>query len=83
MKGEDRDSTKGGLSKAIETEMIYNSTPPHYNVSHQFTYLVGMRDHCDKTLLQMRTNGEVNKKLSKKSEGQLKCLCWCKAQLFV
>jgi hypothetical protein len=29
---------------------------------------VAMRDFCNKTLLQMRTNSEVNKKLSKKLE---------------
>ncbi|HJS54973.1 MAG TPA: hypothetical protein VJ765_10525 [Chitinophagaceae bacterium] len=37
----------------------------------QFTYLVAMRDFCNKTALQMRANGEVNKKLSKKLEGGL------------
>jgi len=57
--------TKAGLAKAIETGTIYNSTSPYHNVSHEFTYLVAMRDYCDKTLSQMRTNGEVNKKLSK------------------
>ena len=30
-----------------------------------------MRDYCNKTLLQMRTNGEVNKKLSKELEREL------------
>ena len=58
--------TKVGLAKAIETGTIYNSTSPYHNVLHEFTYLVAMRDYCDKTLSQMRTNGEVNKKLSKK-----------------
>ena len=58
--------TKAGLAKAIETGTIYNSTSPYHNVSHEFTYLVAMRDYCNKTLLQMRDNGEVNKKLSKK-----------------
>ena len=66
IKGEDRDSTKAGLAKAIETGTVYNSTSPHHNVLHEFTYLVAMRDYCNKTLLQMRANGEVNKKLSKK-----------------
>src|SRR6187399_124760 len=65
IKGEDRDSTKAGLAKAIETGTIYNSTSPHHNVLHEFTYLVVMRDYCNKTLLEMRTNGEVNKKRSK------------------
>jgi hypothetical protein len=69
--GEDRDSTKGGLAKAIETETIYNSTSPHHNVLHEFTYLVAMRDYCNKTVLQMRANGEVNKKLSEKLEREL------------
>ena len=57
--------TKAGLAKAIEDGTIYNSTSPYHNDLHEFTYLVAMRDYCDKTLSQMRTNGEVNKKLSK------------------
>ena len=57
--------TKAGLAKAIETGTIYNSTSPYHNVSHEFTYLVVMRDYCNKTLSQMRANGEVNKKRSK------------------
>jgi len=71
IKGEDRDSTRAGLAKAIGTGTIYNSTSPHHNVLHEFTYLVAMRDYCNKTLLQMRANGEVNKKLSKKLEREL------------
>jgi len=76
IKGEDRDSTRAGLAKAIETGTIYNSTSPHHNVLHEFTYLVAMRDYCNKTLLQMHDNGEsdsyrMNKKLSKKLEGEL------------
>jgi len=63
--------TKAGLAKAIETGTIYNSTSPYHNVSHEFTYLVVMRDYCNKTLLQMRDNGEVNKKLSKKLKREL------------
>jgi len=63
--------TKAGLAKAIETGTIYNSTSPYHNVSHEFTYLVAMRDYCNKTLLQMRDNGEVNKKLSKKLKREL------------
>jgi len=68
--------TKAGLAKAIETGTIYNSTSPYHNVSHEFTYLVAMRDYCNKTLLQMRTNGEsdsyrMNKKLSKKLKREL------------
>jgi hypothetical protein len=63
--------TKAGLAKAIETGTIYNSTSPYHNVSHDFTYLVVMRDYCNKTLLQMRDNGEVNKKLSKKLKREL------------
>ena len=63
--------TKAGLAKAIEDGTIYNSTSPYHNVSHEFTSLVAMGDYCDKTLLQMRANGEsdsyrMNKKLSKK-----------------
>jgi hypothetical protein len=57
--------TKAGLAKAIETGTIYNSTSPYQNDLHEFTYLVAMRDFCNKTLLDMRTNGEVNKKRSK------------------
>ncbi len=57
--------TKAGLAKAIETGTIYNSTSPYHNDLHEFTYLVAMRDFCNKTLLEMRTNGEVNKKHSK------------------
>jgi hypothetical protein len=76
IKGEDRDSTRAGLAKAIETGTIYNSTSPYHNVSHEFTYLVAMRDYCNKTLLQMRDNGEsdsyrMNKKLSKKLKREL------------
>ena len=63
--------TKAGLAKAIETGTIYNSTSPYHNVSHEFTYLVAMRDYCNKTLLQMSDNGEVNKKLSKKLKKEL------------
>ena len=68
--------TKAGLAKAIEDGTIYNSTSPYHNVSHHFTYLVAMRDYCDKTLSQMRTNGEsdsyrMNKKLSKKLTREL------------
>ena len=63
--------TKAGLAKAIETGTIYNSTSPYHNVSHEFTYLVAMRDYCNKTLLQMGDNGEVNKKLSKELEREL------------
>ena len=64
--------TKAGLAKAIGDGTIYNSTSPYHNVSHEFTYLVAMRDYCNKTLLQMRDNGEVNKKLSKKLKKELK-----------
>ena len=63
--------TKAGLAKAIETGTIYNSTSPYHNVSHDFTFLVAMRDFCNKTLSQMRDNGEVNKKLSKKLKREL------------
>ena len=63
--------TKAGLAKAIETGTIYNSTSPYHNDLHEFTYLTAMRDYCNKTVLQMRTNGEVNKKLSKKLEREL------------
>ena len=63
--------TKAGLAKAIETGTIYNSTSPYHNVLHEFTYLVVMRDYCNKTLLQMHANGEVNKKLSKKLKREL------------
>src|SRR6187200_2869972 len=69
--------TKAGLAKAIEDGTIYNSTSPYHNVSHEFTYLVAMRNYCDKTLSQMRDNGDSdsyrkNKKLSKKLKKELK-----------
>jgi hypothetical protein len=62
--------TKAGLPKAIETGTIYNSTSPYHNDLHESTYLVAMRDFCNKTLLEMGTNGEsdsyrMNKKRSK------------------
>lgn len=63
--------TKAGLAKAIEDGTIYNSTSPYHNVLHDFTYLVAMRDYCTKTLSQMRADGEVNKKLSKKLKKEL------------
>jgi hypothetical protein len=72
IKPEPNGPTKAGLAKAIEDGTIYNSTSPYHNVSHEFTYLVAMRDYCNKTLLQMRDNGEVNKKLSKKLKRELK-----------
>jgi hypothetical protein len=71
IKPEPNGPTKAGLAKAIEAGTIYNSTSPYHNISHDFTYLVAMRDHCDKTLSQMRANGEVNKKLSKKLKREL------------
>jgi len=68
--------TKAGLAKAIETGTIYNSTSPYHNDLHEFTYLVAMRDFCNKTLLEMRTNGEsdsyrMNKKRSKELKREL------------
>ena len=62
--------TKAGLAKAIEDGTIYNSTSPYHNDLHEFTYSVAMRDFCNKTLLEMRTNGDSdsyrkNKKRSK------------------
>jgi hypothetical protein len=71
IKPETKGLTRAGLAKAIETGTIYNSTSPYHNVSHEFTYLVAMRDYCNKTVLQMRDNGEVNKKLSKKLKREL------------
>jgi len=63
--------TKDNLAQAIENGSINKSTSPHHNVLHEFTYLVAMRDYCDKTLVQMRTNGEVNKKVSKQLKKEL------------
>ena len=68
--------TKAGFAKAIETGTIYNSTSPYHNDLHEFTYLVAMRDFCNKTLLEMRTNGEsdsyrMNKKRSKELKREL------------
>ena len=68
--------TKAGLAKAIEDGTIYNSTSPYHNDLHEFTYSVAMRDFCNKTLLEMRTNGEsdsyrMNKKRSKELKREL------------
>ena len=63
--------TKAGLAKAIKTGTIYNSTSPYHNDLHEFTYLVAMRDYCNKTLLHMRANGEVNKTRSKELKREL------------
>jgi hypothetical protein len=63
--------TNAGLAKAIETGTIYNSISPYHNDLHEFTYLVAMRDFCNKTFLEMRTNGEVNKKRSKELKREL------------
>lgn len=76
IKAEPNGPTKAGLAKAIETGTIYNSTSPYHNVLHEFTYLVAMRDYCDKALSQMRVNGKsdsyrMNKKLSKKLKREL------------
>ena len=71
IKPETKGLTKAGLAKAIETGTIYNSTSPYHNDLHEFTYLVAMRDFCNKTLLQMRADGEVNKRLSKKLKREL------------
>jgi hypothetical protein len=71
IKPEPNGPTKAGLAKAIENGTIYNSTSPYHNVSHEFTSLVAMRDFCNKTLSQMRANGEVNKKLSKELKKEL------------
>ena len=76
IKPEPNGPTKAGLAKAIEDGTIYNSTSPYHNVSHEFTYLVAMRDYCNKTLSQMRDNGDSdsyrkNKKLSKKLKREL------------
>lgn len=70
-KSETKDLTQAGLSKAIETGSIYNSTSPYHNVLHEFTYSTAMLDYCNKTLLQMHANREVNKKLSKKLKTEL------------
>lgn len=71
IKGENRDSSRSGLANAIETGTINDSTSIHHSDLHRFTYLTAMRDYCNKTLLQMSDNGEVNKKLSKKLEKEL------------
>lgn len=64
-------TTKDNLAQAVENGSINKSTSPHHNVLHEFTYLVAMRDYCDKTLVQMRANGEVNKKVSKQLKKEL------------
>lgn len=67
---------KATLSEEIATGRIYNSMSPHHNVLHEFTYLMAMRDYCNKTLSQMRDNVEsdsyrMNKKLSRKLQKEL------------
>jgi len=62
---------KAGLAKAIRTGTIYNSTSPYHNDLHEFTYWVAMRDFCNKALLKMRANGEVNKKRFKELKRKL------------
>ena len=73
---EPKGPTKAGLAKAIRTGTIYHSTSPYHNDLHEFTYLAAMRDFCNKTFLQMRTDGEsdshrMNKKRSKELEREL------------
>jgi len=63
--------TKNNLTQPNENASINNSASPDHNVLHEFTYLVAMRDYCDKTLVQMRANGEVNKKASKQLKKEL------------
>ena len=60
------------LAEEIESGRIYKSMSPHHNVLHEFTYLVAMRDYCDSTLSQMRSSGNVDRKLSKKLKRELK-----------
>jgi hypothetical protein len=62
---------KDSLAQAIENGSINKSISPHHNGLHEFTYLVAMRDYCDKTLVQMRANGEVNRKVSKQLKKEL------------
>lgn len=64
-------TTKDNLAQAVENGSINKSTSPYHNVLHEFTYLVAMRDYCDKTLVQMHANGEVNKKVSKQLKKEL------------
>ena len=59
------------IHHAVETGAIYSSTSVYHNVLHEFTYLVAMRDFCNKTLLQMRADGKADKKLSKELEREL------------
>lgn len=59
------------ILKEIETGEIYQSSSPHHNVLHHFTYLAAMRDFCDKNILQMRANGTFNKELLKELEREL------------
>ena len=59
------------ISKEKKAGTIYQSTSRHHNVVHAFTYLVAMREYCSKSLLQMRANAELNKKLSEELEREL------------
>jgi hypothetical protein len=53
------------------TQFRQHPDPAHHVVVHEFTYLVAMQYFCNKTVLQMRTYGEVNKKFSKELEREL------------
>jgi hypothetical protein len=64
-------SAKNNLTPAAQNGSINKSKSPQPNVLHEFTYLVAMRDYCDKTLVQMRASGEVNKKVSKQLKKEL------------
>ena len=59
------------IIKEKEAGTIYQSASRHHNVVHAFTYLVAMRHYCSKSLLQMRANAEVNKKISEELEREL------------
>jgi hypothetical protein len=66
-----QDNIKSELIDSTGSQFREHPEPGHHNVVHEFTYLVAMRDFCNKTLLQMRANGEVNKKLSEELEREL------------
>lgn len=59
------------ISKEILAGTIYQSSSPHHNVLHDFTYLMAIQDFCTATLSQMHTNGEANKEVIKQLEKEL------------
>jgi hypothetical protein len=58
------------IAKERVAGTIEQSESRYHNVLHAFTFLVAMRDYCNKSLLEMPTHAEVNKKLSEELESE-------------